>query len=261
MFCMQCGKELPNDARFCSQCGSPQPASSGGLSLVYDISDILEPEESDFDEPDESDFVDAEGWTDPIRRRDYNLDVRRRDYSLGGLYTLDWRGTCPSCKMVHTPKNLGCPNDHTPVVVAFDDYYFVLKRYPIHAATLRCLHDCGLSSMAFPCTNCGAGIAGRNIVFRFGILSRFSHFMFQFMFCCLFLIFLGATFSAHPLFALPTYLTFRVVRHFRPFGRFNFAQVPRAARKYAKEVDRKDAIRNAKAVAANRGFFASFLNK
>ena len=29
MFCMNCGKELPDDARFCLQCGRPQTADAG----------------------------------------------------------------------------------------------------------------------------------------------------------------------------------------------------------------------------------------
>jgi hypothetical protein len=234
MFCNACGKEIPNQGRFCCHCGVELGSAADSPGLPPAIAA-------------------------PSQPRHEGVQAVPRRYSLRGLHTLNWRGTCPSCKLVHTVHNTPCGNDQAPLAVAFDDHRFVFHRYPIYAATLRCLEDCGFHANAFPCTRCGAVIAVRNIQFRFGRLSRISHLLCHalIMATCgvLALITLAKPNVVTP-FALLICSLFALC--LRPFGRFTFADVSRAAKKYAKELSRTEAIRSARAVESDRKFREGF---
>jgi len=130
MFCSNCGKEIPNESRFCMNCG-------GNLQVL--------PQET---------IAASTPRTSKVSFTDYHL--------------FDWAGECPACETIHTSANCTCPNDGSPVVVGFRK----VKKpkawfYPLWAAQMCCLKDCGLGVTAFPCSNCGQLITGRYITFRF----------------------------------------------------------------------------------------------
>ena len=242
MFCVACGKEIPNEARFCNHCGAAQATGSTQQSTTQPPAN-------------------------PPTAHENNLK---------DLHTFDWRGVCPSCKLVHTAENCSCPNDASPLVVAFDGHKFVLDRLPVGDATIRCLNDCGFHAHVLACCSCGAAIMGWNISFRFP--KWVTRFHYSFHAVNLFLAVLIATpflesfgvtlgpFSkiAHltdgtiadkiifNLFGSLIVLTvcFTIMKSFRPFTRFTFVHVKQAAIRDAKERATQEAIKTAKAVQA-----------
>src|SRR4051812_38858761 len=100
MFCTACGKEIPNEARFCNHCGAGQ---SSATTTANTSAPAAEP-------------VPPGPWPSNAN-------------NLTDLHTFKWRGECPTCKLVHTVENCSCPNDGSPRVVAFRDYRFGFYRY------------------------------------------------------------------------------------------------------------------------------------
>lgn len=251
MFCTACGKEIPNEARFCNHCGSSQSAATTAGPAVGPVSGGARP-------PASNDLTD--------------------------LHTFDWRGVCPSCKLVHTAENCSCSNEGSPMVVAFRDYRFGFYRYPVHAAELACLSDCGLRPNGFACTRCGAVVTGKNIRFRFPVKTRRLHLLLHssvFLLSLSLVLFFAAFVLKLPVrpvvaawefvqnpkkgsdsmvnilivfwcCALPAFIGLLMLQYFRPFARYNFAHVPRAAKKWAKEEARKESIKSARAVESDR---------
>ena len=225
MFCNACGKEIPNQGRFCCHCGIELGSAADSPRIPPGF----------------------HGEHEKV------LAVPQK-YSLRGLHTLDWQGTCPSCKLVHTVHNSPCPNDRAPLAVAFDEHVFTFHKYPVHAATLRCLEDCGYRTYAFSCSRCGAVITGRNIKFRFGRWSRIIHLLIHTFTLSVFAILVGLLiFTGKWIFLCPILLMLAWLGGcVRPSGRFNFAQISSAAREHAKEQARKEAIETSRAVERAR---------
>lgn len=145
MFCSTCGKEVPNEASFCLHCGANLRALSVSSHATLQLS-------SELNEP-----------APPPLAAAPKVDSALEDY-----HVFDWQGVCPACKFVYNSENSPCPNDGSPLVVAFRDHKKPTTwRYPLHAAELRCLNDCGLTVTAFPCSRCGAVVKGKYITFRF----------------------------------------------------------------------------------------------
>lgn len=144
MFCSNCGKEVPNEARFCLHCGTNLAALQLPLETVGAVLQLpSEPSPAAFLPP--------------------TFKTVLRDY-----HVFEWQGTCPACQLVHNSANCSCPNDGSPVVVAFKDTRKPKAMlYPLYAAEMRCLNDCGVAVNAFPCSRCGAVIKGKYITFRF----------------------------------------------------------------------------------------------
>lgn len=249
MFCTGCGKEVFAGENFCSKCGTRAVPEAEARSSSPSTS-LREPEAAPRVEP------------------------PSREVNLSDLYTSDWRGVCPSCKFVHTVETCSCPNDASPLVVAFDDTTFPVFAYPVHAATIRCLNDCGFYANAISCTRCGSTIMGRNISFCFPKWVARNHYAFHAANLFL-LVVIGAPFLE--LAGIRTWpvnilvhmfdgywldkiifnlfvsmfllaVSFGLLKSFRPFNRFTFVSVKRAAKLHAKAVARKEAIATAKAV-------------
>lgn len=247
MFCPSCGKEIFGEARFCPHCGAGQSSASVSASPALPVANPS--------------LAAANNLTD--------------------LHTVEWRGECPKCKHVQTFENSTCPNDGSPRVVAFRDYRFGFYRYPVHAASLACLADCNFRPSALECSRCGAGIAGKNLSFRFPPGTVRSHRLFHasvFLATASLVAFLVMFFRKVPFgpslmawkFVQKTpqpsdmmvrfaavagisgflaFLGVLVLQYFRPFPRFNFVQVVRAAKKYGIEEARKESVKTAKATA------------
>jgi hypothetical protein len=251
LFCTGCGKEVFPGEVFCSKCGKRAVPEAEAQSPSLPIP-LHQPEAAPRVEP------------------------PSHEVHLSSLYTSDWRGVCPSCKFVHTVETCSCPNDGSPLVVAFDDTTFPVFAYPLHAATIRCLNDCGFYANAISCTRCGATIKDRLISFRFPKWVARVHYAFHAANLFL-LIVIGAPFLE--LAGIRTWpvsilvhmfdgywldkivfnlfvsmfllaVSFGLLKSFRPFNRFTFVNVKRAARRHAKEAAQRDAIATAKAVQA-----------
>ena len=125
MFCSGCGQELVGEVNFCPKCGK------ASQSVV--VAPAPKP----------------------------STKLRK----LWKLHTYRWLGECPVCRTVHTYETARCPNDDSPLVVAFDcrSYYPGL---PMETAHLCCSRTCGFQSTATTCTNCGALITGSFVSFR-----------------------------------------------------------------------------------------------
>lgn len=251
MFCTNCGKEVFAGENFCSKCGRPavpeEEARSSSPSTL-----LREPEAAP------------------------RVESPSHEVNLSTLYTKDWRGVCPSCKFVHTVETCTCPNDASPLVVAFDDAKFAVIDYPVHAATIRCLNDCGFHANAIACIRCGTTIMGRNISFGFPrwivrvhrVLNLLSALLFGVLITGMLGLF-KPNHGAWPFSLMPKWVpwfllgpgpsnflveifllvvTGAILRGFSPFSRFNFANVQRAAKRHAKAMAQKDAIATAKAV-------------
>ena len=252
MICTSCGKEVFGEARFCPNCAAP-------LTTATNTANADSPAAS------------------PVSSGPWPLDATQ----LTDLHTFEWRGECPSCKLVHTSENTSCPNDGSPRVVAFTDYRFGFYRYPVHAAGLACLNDCGMRTHHLSCSRCGSVIAGKYIKFKFPKKVRRAHVLLHSSVLLLTLLLVGflATFLLKVSFG-PSLMAWRfvqkspqtsdmmvkfvavvgisgflaflgilVLQYFRPFSRFNFAHIPRAAKKYAREEARSEAVKTAKATA------------
>lgn len=262
LFCTGCGKEVFPGEIFCSKCGKRAVPEAEAQSLSPPVS-LHQPESAPRVEP------------------------PSHEVNLSTLYTRDWRGVCPSCKFVHTVETCSCPNDASPLVVAFDDTKFGIIDYPVHAATIRCLNDCGFYANAIACIRCGTTIMGRNISFglpRWVVRLHRALILVSFL---LFIVLMSGMLGLYKFYepnhkALPFSLmpkwvpwfllgpgpshflleisllvvTGAILRGFSPFSRFNFANVQRAAKRHAKAVAQQDAIATAKAVqAATRPLF------
>lgn len=150
MFCMTCGKELPNEARFCMTCGAAQsdaaPPSppSPAAAAANCFAPAVPPLDADF----------------PARPAPVN--------KLTILHTFNWQGVCPTCDLVHTSETCSCPNDGSPLVIAFEGRKpNDVANTPTWAAHFRCLRDCGFKGTTITCNRDGSHIMGRNIQFRY----------------------------------------------------------------------------------------------
>lgn len=141
MFCTACGKEIPNDARFCSHCGTTQAAGSNA-----------------------------------------SLPPPRKRGKLWNLHTFNWEGTCPTCRTPHTSENARCPNDGSPLVVAFNNWKRNPFGFAMHTAHLRCYGNCGYAANSIPCTRDSSVISNVNIKFRSPLLQYLMHTLFYVIF-------------------------------------------------------------------------------
>lgn len=178
MFCMTCGKELPNEARFCLHCGATQPQAANTLPAAIDIPLPASLGSTPAQPPKTSPAT-------PPRPAKPML----RDY-----YLLDWKGECPACNLVQGNETSLCVNDNSKVAVAFKDIKRPrVSRLPLYAADLRCLNDCGVKVQAFPCPRCGAAIKGRYLRFRFPAGVRNLHRLYHYSFRLIWFGLLGVT--------------------------------------------------------------------
>ena len=251
MFCMACGKEIPNEARFCNHCVPPKRPQPTPRTRPYRPWGR---------------FQAGLGPPPPI------TSPTSIPSSGGASARLASSSTLSRPPRARTTGSW---------VVAFRDYRFGFYRYPVHAAELACLNDCGLRTNAFPCSRCGSVIASKNIQFRFPSSIIRSHILFHFIVLLLTLplALIVATMvlkflkvplgpmemvwrfvpkrsdnmigflSTISMYGLLTFFGLLVLQCFSPFTRYNFAQVARAAKQYAKEEARSEAVRTAKATA------------
>lgn len=141
MICTSCGKEVFGEARFCPSCAAPLAATSTQKELSSSTAQRVPP----------------------------------RRGKLWNLHTFDWRGTCPTCGTGHTPENARCPNDGSPLVVAFQCWRWNPFMLPMHTAHLRCSGNCGFSTSVVPCTRDATGIGSVNVEFRPRLFNIFIH--------------------------------------------------------------------------------------
>lgn len=141
MFCQNCGHEIYSDANFCPKCGRQQ--NPNATSVVPPL---------DAPQAQSSGSVPAPA---PPKAR-----------WLWNLHTFDWSGECPVCHLAHTHETAACPNDGSPLVVAFESGRWNPFAFPMHTAHLRCLNNCGFTSSATTCSRDGSIITGRFIRFR-----------------------------------------------------------------------------------------------
>lgn len=148
MFCMNCGNEVLSGARFCPGCGTATASegsqASAGAS-AHETTSAPPP---------------------PKSKR------RRRFWKL---HTRDWAGTCPSCGLTHTAQTTACPNDGSPLVVAFNDWLVNPTAFPIHTAHLCCLNNCGIRTNVVACNRCSTSIGHENLRFRMPLWRYLVH--------------------------------------------------------------------------------------
>lgn len=159
MFCSGCGQELIGEVNFCHKWGKPQ--NSPPATVLHG----------------------------PQRRRH-----RRR--GLWNLHTLQWWGECPTCRHLHDSNSSRCPNDDSPLVVAFNASRWnplIFLELPMRSAHLMCSSACGFTTKATTCTQCGSLITGRNVHFKIPWLGNFMYQLFWSSWVSLSFLVIGAT--------------------------------------------------------------------
>lgn len=153
MFCPNCGQELHGTAKFCFKCGAAQTANVSPERPARGSTTRSQPAPSPSPSP-----------------------PPHKATGLWKLHTFDWEGICPVCQLVHTSETARCPNDGSPLVVAFDAWKWNPFRFwkwnpfsfPVHSAEMCCSEGCVWSSNAILCNRCDATvITGRFLRFRF----------------------------------------------------------------------------------------------
>lgn len=131
MFC-QCGREVFSGDSFCSGCGkSIQSASVPSLP----------PQQS--------------GSRRPVKKG-----------RLWNFHTWNWVGHCPTCHLAHASESARCPNDDSPLVMAFNCSRWNPFEFPMQTAHLHCGNNCGYTTTAFQCPNDGTVVTGQFIEFK-----------------------------------------------------------------------------------------------
>lgn len=147
MFCANCGQELRDDANFCFKCGLDQTATANA-----------NPQRA------------ASAESSPPSSR-----KARKGKGLWKIHTFDWEGECPTCGLPHTSDTARCPNDGSPLVVAFDVPNKELFAFPVRSAEVCCLEDCGFKSDAITCNRDGTIIKSKNLSFTLPLWRAVVH--------------------------------------------------------------------------------------